>query len=88
MKRGISVEYDYSDGGYWVEKKRGTLTIEEIAQAINEHRGEDRYFFMIDTNSPEGWYDNYDLNGDFVPKGDCVKVYSFDAMKRLTGAVR
>lgn len=88
MKRGISVEFDFNDDGYWVKKQRGTLTIEEIAQAINERSGEDRYFFMIDTNSPEGWYDDYNLNGDFVPKGDCVKVYSFDAMKRLTGAVK
>ena len=88
MKRGISVEFDFADDGYWVMKQRGTLTIEEIAQAINEHSGEDRYFFMIDTNSPEGWYDDYNLNGDFVPEGDCVKVYSFDAMKRLTGAVK
>lgn len=74
--------------GYWVMKKRGSLTIEDIAQAINERSGEDRYFFMIDTNAPEGWYDNYNLNGDYEPKGDCVKVYSFDAMKRLTGAIK
>ena len=69
VKRGITVEFDYSDDGYWVMKKRGSLTIEEIAQAINEHHGEDRYFFMIDTNAPEGWYDNYNLNidGSFGP---------------------
>lgn len=85
MKRGITVEFDYKDDGYWVQKKQGSLSIEEIAQAINEHCGEDIYFFMIDTNSPEGWYDDYDLNGDYKPKGDCVKVYSFDAIKRLMG---
>lgn len=88
VKRGITVEFDYSDDGYWVMKKRGSLTIEDIAQAINERSGEDRYFFMIDTNAPEGWYDNYNLNGDYEPKGDCVKVYSFDAMKQLTGAIK
>lgn len=39
---------------------------------------------MIDTEAPDGFYDT-GLFNEFVPKGDTVKVYSFDAVKRLFG---
>lgn len=84
MKKGITVEFDYSDDGLWIRKAKGSLNIEEIAAAVNEYWGEDRYFMMIDTEAPDGFYDE-GLFNEFVPKGDTVKVYGFDALKRLFG---
>lgn len=84
MKRGISVEFDYSDDGLWIHKAKGSLNIEEIAATVNEYWGENRYFMMIDTEAPDGFYDA-GLFNEFVPKGDTVKVYSFEATKRLFG---
>lgn len=78
MKRGITVEFDYKDAGYIVKKARGTLTIEEIVQAMIDDGNEGLYFIGVNT---EGFYDD---SGNFLgaPKGDSVKCYSYDALKR------
>ena len=79
MKKGISVEFDYSDCGYIVRKNRGKLTVDEIIGAINELACEGFYFIGINTENA------YDDNGYMVEeaKGDFVKAYSYDAIKEM-----
>lgn len=78
MKRGITVEFDYKDDGYIVRKARGTLTIEEIVQALAESGYEGFYFIGINT---ECFY-NDDGSFEGFPSGDSVKCYSYDTIKR------
>lgn len=83
MKRGITIEYDMHESCYYVQKQKGTLTLEEIQQALNEYYGEDQYFIFMNTE-----YSYYDEQGTWVevaPKGDCVKVYTYDTIKRMFG---
>lgn len=79
MKQGIRVEFDYSDDGYTVKKKRGQLTVDEIISAINEYAGEGFYFIGINSECA------YDDNGYMIEeaKGDSVKVYSYDVIKEM-----
>lgn len=41
MKRGITIEYDFKENCHHIQKQRGTLTLEEIQQALNEYHGEE-----------------------------------------------
>lgn len=81
MKRGISIEYDMHEDCYIIQKQRGTLTLEEIQQALNEHHGEDKYFIWFDTEN--SYYDEQGVWIDVAPKGDCVKAYTYDIVKRM-----
>ncbi|MCR4646259.1 MAG: hypothetical protein K5695_12765 [Oscillospiraceae bacterium] len=78
MKRGISIEYDMHEDCYIIQKQRGTLTLEEIQQALNEHHGEDQFFIYFDTNNSF-----YDEQASVAPKGDCVKAYTYSAIERM-----
>lgn len=83
MKRGITIEYDYHESCYVIRKQRGTLTLEEIQQALNEAHGEDSFFIFMNTE-----YSYYDENDNWVevaPKGDCVKAYTYDTVKTMFG---
>lgn len=86
MKKGITVEFDMREECYWVQKAKGTLTLEEIQQALNEYHGEDVYCIMMDTNN--SYYDEQGTWVDVAPKGDCVKVFTYDAVKRMFEGVR
>ena len=81
MKKGITIEYDMHEGCYYIQKQRGTLTLEEIQQALNEHHGEDQFFIYFDTNN--SFYDEQGVWIDVEPKGDCVKAYTYDVVKRM-----
>ena len=81
MKRGISIEYDMHEDCYCIQKQRGTLTLEEIQQALNEHHGEDQFFIYFDTNN--SFYDEQGVWIDVAPKGDCVKAYTYSAIERM-----
>lgn len=81
MKKGITIEYNSHEGCYYIQKQRGTLTLEEIQQALNEHHGEDSFFIFMNTE-----YSYYAANGvwvDVVPKGDFVKAYTYDTVKSM-----
>ena len=81
MKRGIEIEYDFKKDCYYIQKKKGTLTLEEIQQALNEQHGEDQFFIFFDTNN--SYYDEQGTWVDVAPKGDCVKVFTYDVVKRM-----
>ena len=38
MKRGVTIEYDFHEDCYIIRKARGTLTLEEIQQALNDKK--------------------------------------------------
>lgn len=83
MKRGITIEYDMHEECYHIQKQKGTLTLEEIQQALNEYHGEDQFFIFMNTE-----YSYYDEQGtwvDVAPKGDYVKAYTYDTIKRMFG---
>ncbi len=73
MKRGISVEQFYDLQGhsaYRIRKEKGTLTLEEIKQALTE-RDSDYYFLVMkcmDDDTAQ-YYDD-----DIMP--DTVEAYS------------
>ncbi|MBQ8078652.1 MAG: hypothetical protein IJ236_01720 [Oscillospiraceae bacterium] len=81
MKRGITIEYDLKEDCYRIQKQRGTLTLEEIQQALNEHHGEDTFFIFMNTEN--SYFDEGGIWVDVAPKGDCVKAYTYDAGKRM-----
>lgn len=86
MKKGITVEFDMHEECYWVQKAKGTLTLEEIQQALNEYHGEDVYCIMMDTNN--SYYDEQGSWVDVAPKGDYVKAYCYDTIKRMFEGVK
>ena len=81
MKRGITIEYDMREDCYIIQKQRGTLTLEEIQQALNEYHGEDQFFIFFDTE--KSYYDDQGVWIDVEPKGDCVEAYTYEAVKRM-----
>ena len=81
MKRGITIEYDMHKGYYSIKKQRGTLTLEEIQQALNEYHGEDQFLIFFDTE--KSYYDDQGVWIDVEPKGDCVEAYTYDTIKRM-----
>ncbi|MBR1898439.1 MAG: hypothetical protein IJ825_06110 [Oscillospiraceae bacterium] len=83
MKRGITIEYDFKEDCYRIQKQRGTLTLEEIQQALNEYHGEDTFFIFMNTEN--SYFDEGVIWVDVAPKGDCVKAYTYDAGKRMFG---
>lgn len=83
MKRGITIEYDFKEDCYRIQKQRGTLTLEEIQQALNEHHGEDTFFIFMNTEN--SYFDEGGIWVDVAPKGDCVKAYTYDTIKRMFG---
>lgn len=85
MKRGITVEFDMHEECYHIQKQHGTLTLEEIQQALNEYHGEDVYCIMMDTNN--SYYDEQGTWVDVAPKGDCVKAYCYDTVRRMLEGV-
>ena len=81
MKRGITIEYDYHEDCYCIQKQRGTLTLEEVQQALNEHHGEDTFFIFMNTEN--SYYDEGGVWVDAAPKGDFVKAYTYDTIRRM-----
>ena len=81
MKRGITVEYDMHKDCYNIKKQRGTLTLEEIQQALNEYHGEDQFFIFFDTE--KSYYDDQGVWIDVEPKGDYVEAYTYNAVKKM-----
>ena len=81
MKKGITIEYDMHEDCYYIQKQRGTLTLEEIQQALNEYHGEDQFFIFFDTNN--SFYDEQGVWVDVAPKGDCVKAYTYSVIERM-----
>lgn len=86
MKKGITIEYDMHEGCYHIQKLRGTLTLEEIQQALNEYHGEDQFFIFMNTENI--YYDEQGVWIDVAPKGDCVKAYTYDTVKRMFEEVK
>lgn len=86
MKRGISIEYDGRENCYCIQKQRGTLTLEEIQKALNEYHGEDQFFIFFDTE--QSFYDEQGIWIDVEPKGDFVKAYTYDTVKRMFEEVK
>lgn len=84
MKRGITVEFDYKDDGYWVRKQKGQLTIPEIVDAMIDEGVEGFLFIGINT---ECIYDDSGYISE-KPVGDSVKVYEWGTCKRLLGGDR
>ena len=85
MKRGITIEYDMHEDCYYIQKQHGTLTLEEIQQALNEYHGEDQFFIFFDTNN--SFYDEQGRKCAYI---DCLHARSelFALKKRkeaLTG---
>lgn len=83
MKRGITIEYDFKEDCYLIQKQRGTLTLEEIQAALNEYHGEDSFFIFMNTEN--SYYDEDGIWVDVAPKGDVVKAYTYDTVKRMFG---
>lgn len=81
MKKGITIEFDYHEECYIIQKRRGTLTLEEIQQTLNEYSGEDSYFIFFNTEN--SYLDENDIWVEVEPKGDCVKVYCYDTVKEM-----
>lgn len=81
MKRGITIEYDFKEDCYCIQKQRGTLTLEEVQQALNEHHGEDTFFIFMNTEN--SYYDEGGVWVDVAPKGDFVKAYTYDTIRRM-----
>lgn len=69
MKRGITIEYDMHEECY------------HIQQALNEYHGEDQFFIFMNTES--SYYDEQGEWVDVAPKGDYVKAYTYDTIKRM-----
>ena len=86
MKRGITVEYDMHEDCYYVKKAKGTLTIEEIENAMNEYYGEDTFCIVMDTNN--SYYGEQGIWIEIAPKGDSVKVYLYDTLRRMFEGVK
>ena len=78
MKKGISIEFDYKDDGYGISKAKGTLTLDEIKDAISDYGDAGRFLLMFDTEPDEGQFLEWVENG-----GDYVKVYSLDTVERM-----
>ena len=81
MKRGITIEFDMHEECYHIQKQRGTLTLEEVQQALNEHHGEDTFFIFMNTEN--SYYDEGGVWVDVAPKGDFVKAYTYDTIRRM-----
>lgn len=81
MKKGITIEFDFHEECYYIQKQRGTLTLEEIQQALNEHHGEGSFFIFMNTEA--SYYDDQDNWVEVAPKGDCVKVYTYDTVAAM-----
>lgn len=81
MKKGITIEYDMHEDCYIIQKQRGTLTLEEIQQALNEHHGEDQFFIFMNTEN--SYYDEQGVWIDVEPKGDFVKAYTYSVIERM-----
>ena len=78
MKKGIAIEFDYKDDGYSITKVKGTLTLDEIKNAITEYGDGGRFLLMFDTDPEEDQY------GDWAERGgDFVKVYSLNTIESM-----
>ena len=81
MKKGITIEFDMHEECYHIQKQKGTLTLEEIQQALNEYHGEDQFFIYMNTEN--SYYDEQGEWVDVAPKGDYVKAYLYDTVRRM-----
>lgn len=81
MKRGITIEFDMHEECYHIEKQKGKLDLEEIQNALNEYHGEDQFFIFMNTEN--SYYDEQGSWVDVAPKGDYVKAYCYDTVKRM-----
>ena len=79
MKRGITIERDYHDDSWVIEKKKGVLTFDEIRDALREADNCGRFVTMIDLESE--WDDNGYYLG--MGEGDSAKAYSLDAIQAM-----
>ena len=79
MKRGITIERDYHDDSWVIEKKKGVLTFDEIRDALREADNCGRFVTMIDLESE--WNDNGYYLG--MGEGDSAKAYSLDAIQAM-----
>lgn len=73
MKKGISVEQFYDKQGHsalCIRKKKGTLTLEEINQALTEWESD--YYFLVVKCMDDDTAQYYD--DDIMP--DAVEAYS------------
>ena len=79
MKRGISVEFNYHEDCYEIEKKKGILDLDEIQDALTEYYGSDEIFLVkIKTGT---WDDGIE---DVVrERSDFVQAYTIDQIKRM-----
>lgn len=77
MKKGISIEFDYRDDGYNITKAKGTLTLDDIRNAISDYGDGGRFLLMFDTDTEDQFGDWAENGGDFV------KVYSIGAVERM-----
>lgn len=75
MKKGISIEFDYRDDGYNITKAKGTLTLDDIRNAITDYGDGGRFLVLIDTDVEYQYGD--DMDGDFV------KVWSIGCIERM-----
>lgn len=81
MKKGITIEFDMHEECYHIQKQRGTLTLEEVQQALNEYHGENTFFIFMNTEN--SYYDEGGVWVDVASKGDFVKAYTYDTIKRM-----